>query len=170
MNLESRITWEKLAIELELLGSDDPSSLTQLLIGLNCLLWPLERPEWCSRTINFMAYDLMAKSEGLGEAERFQLLNDYFFRQKGFQILSAKVGDLNENHLLIKPVLTQRAGAPIVIALLYLHLVSHLDLPAYLIPLRHHVLLKWVRAGRSCYIDLASNGEVLGEEQPCAPP
>jgi len=112
-----------------------------------------------------MAYDLMAKSAGLAEPDRFQLLNQYFFQDKGFQIIDLPDQDYHSDHLLIRSVLQTRQGAALIIALLYLHFASHLDLPAQLIQLRRHFLLKWVRSGRSCYVDLTGQGHILAEEQ-----
>lgn len=165
MQVESRMTWEKLAIELELLGSEDTSAIMQLLVGLNSWLCPEDSMEWASRNVNFMTYELMAQSEGLTEAERFELLNKYYFKTKGFQVLQLKPQETQERHLLLKPVLENRAGAPLAIALIYLHFAAHLDLPAYLIQLRNHYLLKWVRGGHSSYIDLCSEGRLVSEEE-----
>lgn len=165
MQVENRMTWEKLSIELELLASEDPASLIQLMMGLNHWLAPVESLESVNRTLNFMTYELMAQTENLAEAERFDLLNRYYFCAKGFQVLQLKPHETQERHLLLKPVLEERAGAPIAIALVYLHLAAHLDLPAYLIQLRNHYLLKWVRGGRSSYIDLCAEGRLVGEEE-----
>lgn len=159
------MNWEKLSIELELLGSEDPTSLLQLMMSLNSWLTPGESLEAVNRSLNFMTYELMAQTENLAEAERFELLNRYYFFIKGFQVLQLNPHETQEHHLLLKPVLEKRAGAPIAIALLYLHLAAHLDLPAYLIQLRNHYLLKWVRGGRSSYIDLCAEGRLVSEEE-----
>jgi regulator of sirC expression with transglutaminase-like and TPR domain len=165
MQNENRVTWEKLAIELELLASEDPATLVQLMTNLNGWLHPQESLEATSRTLNFMTYELMAQGENLPEAERFELLNQYYFGKKGFQVLQLKAHETLEQHLLLKPVIENRAGAPIAIALIYLHFAAHLDLPAYLIQLRNHYLLKWVRAGHSSYVDLCSEGRLVSEEE-----
>jgi regulator of sirC expression with transglutaminase-like and TPR domain len=164
MNSLDQMTWEKLAIEIELLNAEDPSSLMPLLLGLNRWLCPTDGIENTLRTINFMTYELMAGAENLTESERFEFLNKYYFTIKGFQVLELKPGEIQERHLLFKPVVEGRAGAPITIALIYLHLASHLDLPVYLIQLRNHYLLKWVRGGRSDYVDLCSEGRLVSEE------
>ena len=165
MQLDNRMTWEKLSIELELLASEDPATLIQLMMGLNGWLAPDEGLESCARMLNFMTYELMAQSESLTEAERFELLNNYYFKHKGFQVLQLKGHETQERHLLLRPVLEHRAGSPLAIALIYLHLAAHLDLPAYLIQLRNHYLLKWVRGGRSSYIDLCAEGRLVTEEE-----
>jgi regulator of sirC expression with transglutaminase-like and TPR domain len=165
MQSENRITWEKLAIELELLASEDPATLIQLMAALNGWLCPHESLESTNRALNFMTYELMAQGENLSEAERFDLLNDYYFRQKGFLVLQLKSHETTEDHLLLKPVVERRSGAPIAITLIYLHLAAHLDLPAYLIQLRNHYLLKWVRGGHSSYVDLCAEGRLVTEEE-----
>lgn len=159
------MTWERLSIELELLASEDPTTLIQLMLGLNSWLTPDDSLEASSRALNFMTYELMAQSEHLSESERFQLLNDYYFKRKGFQVLQLKGQETLERHLLLKSVLEHRSGAPLAIALIYLHLAAHLDLPAYLIQLRNHYLLKWVRGGKSSYIDLCAEGRLVSEEE-----
>lgn len=165
MNYESRVTWEKLALELELLVTEDPSSLVPLLIGANSVLWPGEGMEWCSRNINFMSYELIAKCENYEESDRFHILTDYFFDQKGFQLIPLNKAHLKEEDYLIKPVLSQRTGSALTISLIYLHLASHLDVPAYMIRLQEHYILKWIRSGKSNYIDLANGGRLFSEEQ-----
>ncbi len=164
MNFDSRITWEKLALEIDLLVAEEPNSLVPLLIGLNTLIWPNEPQEWSFRAINFMTYELISLTESYTESDRVHILNDYFFDQKGFQIL-ARREDLDENSLLMKPVLSKRLGAPIPITLLYLHLATHLDLPIYPIQLNDMSVLKWVRGGKSNYLDLKSAGRVLTQPE-----
>lgn len=165
MQFTSTASWEKLAIELEMLATEDPSSLAQLMATLNSWLVPQDSLEAANRTLNFMTYELMAQAETLNEAERFALLNHYYFKLKGFQILELKASETLERHLLLKPVLEARAGAPMAIALIYLHLAAHLDLPAYMIQMRNHFLLKWVRGGHSSYIDLCNEGRLVCEEE-----
>ena len=104
-----------------------------------------------------MTYELMSLAENYTESDRVHILNDYFFDQKGFQIL-ANLEDLDEGSLLMKPVLSKRLGAPIPITLLYLHLATNLDLPIYPIQLNNMSVLKWVRGGKSNYLDLKNAG------------
>lgn len=159
------MTWEKLSIDLEMLGSEDSVTLTHVLQGLNGLLTPQDSPEWASRALNFMTYELMAQCEGLEESDRFERLNEFFFRQKGFQFFSNPQGDLSESQLLLRPVLESRVGTPLMIALLYLHLAAHLDLPAYLVGIKGAYIMKWVRSGHCTYVDLCQDGRILTEAQ-----
>lgn len=163
MLIDAQSSWDKLAIEVELLNTEDPSSLIQMMVGLNGLLWPDESMEWTARSINFLTYDLMARSEKLDEADRLQFLNEEFFEKKAFQV--APLGPTTDHHLLIKPVTERRLGLPIAIAMIYMHLASHLDLPAYLLQLKNQFLLKWVRRGTVNYIDLLTQGRVLTEPE-----
>jgi regulator of sirC expression with transglutaminase-like and TPR domain len=164
MNFDSRITWEKLALEIDLLAAEEPNSLVPLLIGLNAMLWPNEPQEWSFRTLNFMTYELMSLAESYPESDRVHILNDYFFDQKGFQIVSG-ADEPNEMHLLMKPVLTKRLGAPIPVTLLYLHLATNLDLPIYPIKLNNMSVLKWIRSGKSHYLDLCCAGRIMEQSQ-----
>lgn len=164
MHFESRMTWEKLALELELVASEDPSTLVPLLMAINSMLWPTESQEWTYRTLTFMSYELQALCEHKCEADRLQVLNEYFFKNKCFQIQPHTM-PLQACDLLIKPVLTQKAGCCLPVSIVYLHLASELDLPVHLIHANNHYLLKWVRGGKSCYIDLNQNGYILNEQQ-----
>ncbi len=165
MAFETRMTWEKLALELELLAAEDPNSLLPLLVGLNSIIWPADQVEACFRSVNFMCYELMAKCENKNESERARILNDYFFKQKSFHILSLRPGELSAAHLLIKPVLDRKAGSPLAMTILYLHLAAHLDLPIYAVHLKDQSLLKWIRGGQSCFIDLQQQGHMISEDQ-----
>lgn len=160
MNFDSRITWEKLSLEIDLLTAEEPNSLVPLLIGLNALIWPNDPQEWSYRTLNFMTYELMAQAESYSESDRVHILNDYFFDQKGFQILPLNSSG-DESTLLMGPVLSKRTGLSTPIALLYLHLATHLDLPLYPVRLRNMTILKWIRGGKSSYLDVANAGRVL---------
>ena len=164
MNFNSRITWDKLALEIDLLVAEEPNSLVPLLIGLNAMLWPNEPQEWSYRTLNFMTYEVMALAESYTEQDRLHILNDYFFDQKGFQILPNYDG-IAESALLIKPVLSKRMGCGLPVALIYLHLATHLDLPIYPVRLNSMSVLKWVRSGKSNYLDLANAGRILDSTQ-----
>lgn len=164
MHFESRMTWEKLALELELIATEDPSTLAPVLMAINSMLWPTESQEWTHRTLSFMSYELQTKCEHKCEADRLHVLNEYFFHTKCFQIQPHTM-ELQACDLLIKPVLTQKAGCCLPVSMVYLHLASALDLPIHLIHANNHYLLKWVRGGKSCYIDLNQNGYILNEQQ-----
>lgn len=165
MLIESRVTWEKLAIELDLLSRNEGPSVISLLFGLNSWLQSQEAVEPQIRQLNFMVYELIAKSEGLSEVERFNLLNQFFFIDRNFSILPLKASELQEHHFLIKNILETRSGAPISMVLLYLHFAQKLDLPINLMQIRHHYILKWERGSFSNYIDFLNDGQILNDER-----
>ena len=160
MNLESRITWQKLSLELELLSSEDPSTLVPLIVGLNSALWPEQDYERIHRSINFMTYELISKAEGYEEEDRYQILNDYFFDQKGFQFVLPQEHSSNPSDLLVEPVLQNKKGESLPLAILYQHLANHLDLPIYLVNMNSMLVLKWVRVGKSNFIHLFDHGRI----------
>jgi len=165
MQTVNNLTWETLSLELDLLSTEDPHSIVPLLVGLNYLLRPDSDQDWCQRKINFMNYELAAKCEGHSEVDRFHILNDYFFDLKGFKASNIDQKCAVEGDFLIRAILSKKLGSPLIISLLYLHLCNKVDLPAYLINHSGMGLLKWVRSGKSSFIDLSRSGRILSEGQ-----
>lgn len=164
MNFDNRITWERLSSEIEMLAAEQPNSLVPLLMSLNSILQPEESQEWSDRTLKFMTYELVNLADNYAELDRLHILNDYFFDQKGFQIVSANHTP-NPDHLMMKGVLTKRIGAPLPVTLLYLHLATHLDLPLYPIKLNQMTVLKWIQSEKTHYLDLCAAGRLLEQSQ-----
>lgn len=165
MVLESRITWEKLCLELELISKEEPKSLIPLLIGINCILNLDDSHDWCSRTVNFMVYELAALCENKTESERFEILNQFFFETRDFQIKNVGRSSLTSSEMLIRTILEERAGASLPILILYLHLAHCLDLPIFAIHQPRHHVLKWVRGSKASFIDLAESARILDDEE-----
>jgi regulator of sirC expression with transglutaminase-like and TPR domain len=65
----------------------------------------------------------------------------------------------------MKCVLDERCGHPLPIVFLLLHLAHFLDLPMALLQARHHFLLKWVRSGKTIYLDLYNEGRPLSDQE-----
>ena len=164
MVTDSRITWEKLCLELELLREEEPKSLLPILIGVHAILRGDEFQDWCVRNVNFMVYELAAQCEGKSEAEKLDILNDFFFVQKDFQITHLNRNMLSEKDCLIRHVLTDRAGAALPMAMIYIHLATQVDLPLALVNLESLNICKWLRGSKCSYLDLARSGSVLGDE------
>jgi regulator of sirC expression with transglutaminase-like and TPR domain len=164
MHLESRVTWKKLCLELELMAGEDPVSIVPVLIGVNALLANPEAQEWCCRQINFMSYELQSRSLQMPEFERFELLNKYIFSERGFQMLPNDQACL-DSEFLFKGVLANRRGSGLTIALIYMHLAADLEIPVTLLHVENHLMLKWVRSGRASYIDLNNHGSLLTEAE-----
>jgi len=163
MTFETRFTWEKLVLELKLLRNEDFGALVPLCIGINTLLWPKDGAESCFRQVQFLGFELMKTCEPLNESERWEALRAFIFEEKGFQISSHQ--DPSEKDVLMKPVLDDRAGHPMAIVFLLLHLSHFLDLPMALLQARHHFLLKWVRSGKTIYLDLYNEGRALSDQE-----
>ena len=138
---------------------ETPSSIIPFVVDIHSLLDP--QAHQCLRKINFMSYEVAAQGKNYGELDRLHLLNDYFFNTQGFQISE------EENHRLwsVHHVIDERRGAPLPVALIYLHLAAYIDLPFYLIQLQGFRIIKWVLGKHSKYINLASRGALLDEKQ-----
>lgn len=167
MHIKQRVAWEKLNLELELLNTEEPGSLLPILVNFNRLIQPDENFESFQRQLNFMIYDLQSKTEGLCEEDRFHILNDYFFDLKGYQTTSlgtTPCSIIDEHTWLLLSVCHNRKGADLPVTLLYIHLATQLDLPAYLIHGPSHCILKWVRSGgQSQFIDVSRRAKLLTE-------
>ncbi|MBK9041251.1 MAG: hypothetical protein IPL83_19215 [Bdellovibrionales bacterium] len=165
MHRHQHITWTKLSLDLQSLSPQEPASLASILIGISAILDPQGSPEGLNRALNFMIYELSALSTDLGAESRFHLLNDYFFNRRGFRnrSLADAVCPLMFQDLVLLPVLTQKMGHPIVLAVVYNHLATQLDLPIYIVNSAFSHLLKWVKAGQNCYVDLTDHGRLVPE-------
>lgn len=164
MVLDSRITWEKVSLELELLTKEEPQCILPLLIGINCLLRGDNFQDWCSRTINFMTYELGAACEGLTEDERLNKLNEFFFESRDFRINELTRANLSDRDLFVRDVLSERGGGALPLAILYTHLAFQVDLPMMVVNIDDLCLVRWARTHNACYIDLANKGRILAEE------
>ena len=149
----------KLSIEPDLLSVESPSSLIPLIVDINSLLD--DQALQCLRKINFMSYEIATQCDNYVESDRLHILNDYFFSTQHFQIHKEKCHKLwNIHH-----VIDQKQGAPLPIALIYLHLATYIDLPFYLIQLQEFRMIKWPLGKHSKYINLADQGRILDEKQ-----
>lgn len=162
--MDSRITWEKVSLELELLTKEEPQCILPLLIGINCLLRGDNFQDWCSRTINFMSYELGAACEGLSEDARLEKLNEFFFETRDFRVNQLNRSDLSDRDLFVRDVLSERGGGALPLAVLYTHLAFQIELPMMVVNIDDLCLVRWARPNRACYIDLANKGRILAEE------
>lgn len=165
MTFETRFTWEKLVLELKLLRNEDFDALMPLSIGINSVLWPRENVETCFRQVQFMAFELSQKCESLNEAERWERLREFLFKERQFHISNNRIKDVEDRDLLIKCILDERCGHPLPVVFLILHMAQFLDLPIALLQARHHFLLKWVRSGKTLYMDLYNEGRPLTDHE-----
>lgn len=165
MVLDSRITWEKLGFELELIAKEEPRSLLPLLIGINSLLKMDEGQDRTLRAINFMTYEIAALCENKNEADRIRHLNEFLFHTRDFRVCNLNRKSLTSKDLLLSSVLEERSGGCVPIALLYLHFAQELDLPICLVNQNQYNLMKWVRGSKCEYMDISEKGKTLTEEE-----
>ncbi|MGZ3722327.1 MAG: transglutaminase family protein [Bdellovibrionales bacterium] len=165
MTLESRYTWEKLILELKLLRNEDFGSLVPLCIGIQSVMWPKDNHEPVLRGLQFMGFELLKSCENKSEAERWEILRTFVFDEKGFQLSAERPKEISEDAVLMRSVLEDRIGHPLPVVFLLLHLAHFLDLPMALIQARHHFLLKWVRSGKTIYMDLYNEGRALSDQE-----
>jgi regulator of sirC expression with transglutaminase-like and TPR domain len=165
MTFETRYTWEKLILELKLLRNEDFGALVPLCIGINTLLWPRDSADACFRQTQFMGFEILKTCENFNEGERWDALRSFLFEEKGFQLSSNRLKDVTEKDVLMKWVLESRCGHPLPVVFLLLHLAHFLDLPMGLLQARHHYLLKWVRSGKTIYLDLYNEGRALSDQE-----
>ncbi len=165
MQFDTRFTMEKLALELKLLRNEDFGALVPLAVGINSVLWPNENVESCFRQIQFFGFDVLKNCDGMCEADRWETLRRFIFEEKGFQLCSARTQDVCEDDVLLKTILSERIGHPLPVVFLLLHLAHFLDIPMALIQARHHFLLKWVRSGKTLYLDLYNEGRALTDQE-----
>lgn len=161
ITLETRYTWDKLVLELKHLRAEDFGALVPLCIGIQSVLWPNDNLETCQRNVQFMGFDLVKNCEGLAEAERWEILRTFLFEEKAFQLSSIRLTEIDEDTLLMKSVLEERVGHPLPVVFLLLNMAHMLDIPIALIQARHHFLLKWVRSGKTIYLDLYNEARAL---------
>lgn len=122
--------------------------------------------DWMVKRVQFMAYELRTHTPY--EASPFELceiLNDYFFEQKGFSAV-AKIHEAKDplTCLLLQRVLSSRTGAPVVLSLIYSFLATQIGLKLEFVDLRPTCFLKCVVDGASHYIDMNGRGRILSSE------
>lgn len=158
MILTTKITWEKLNLELGLLKQEEPGSLLPILLGVNSLLQPQESIENVAQQIQYMAFEIRNLCEDLNEEDRLKTLNAFFFGKSQFQLLHECT---REDQLLISTVFDQRRGHALALSHLYLHFAKLLDLPMTLLQGVPEYLIRWNRGQKSFYINLAQEGAMI---------
>lgn len=158
MIFTTKITWEKLHLELGLLKQEEPGTLLPILLGVNSLLQPQDSIDSLAQQIQFMGFEIRSLCQNQGEEERFHILNDFFFKKSQFQLIEESN---REDHLLIRPVFENKQGHCIAISHLYLHFASLLDLPMTLLQGVPEYLIRWNRGQKSFFVNLAQEGTVI---------
>ena len=158
MIFTTKITWEKLHLELGLLKQEEPGTLLPILLGVNSLLQPQEALENVAQQIQYMGFEIRSRCEDKSEEERLKALNDFFFNKSQFQVLHEAN---HEDHLLIAPVFENRRGHSMALSHLYLHLAKFLDLPMCLLQSVPEYLIRWNRGQKNLFVNLAQEGAVV---------
>lgn len=122
--------------------------------------------DWIVKRVQFLAYELRSHTPAHSTPlESCRILNQYFFREKGFNAVS-RLQDIPDasTALLLHRVLVTRTGAPAVLSLLYSFLACQIGLRLEFIDLRPTCFLKFVENGVSRFIDLTREGRVLSSD------
>jgi regulator of sirC expression with transglutaminase-like and TPR domain len=165
MGFDTRVTWEKLLMEIRHLQPEDGGSLIPAMVGTNAIIFPSENAEACFRQIHFLAFELTTACEGLCEKDRWSKLIEFFFETKKFHALSSSSWpNVTEKDLLMKHVLANCAGHAFPITLLFLHLSLAIALPIHLVEARQKFIVKFCYQGQTSYLDIA-RGRVLTETE-----
>ncbi len=122
--------------------------------------------DWMLKRVQFMAYELRTHTPF--EATPFELceiLNDYFFTQKGFKAIP-KIHEAKDplTCLLLQRVLSTRSGSPAVLSLIYSFLATQIGLRLEFVDLRPTCFLKFVVSGVSHYVDMSGEGRMLSSD------
>ncbi|MBT4762230.1 MAG: hypothetical protein HOO06_11070 [Bdellovibrionaceae bacterium] len=166
MFLNSKITWEKLRLELEIIKTAPPLSLIPILYGFNALLDEKANIESSSHTLLQLSYELKKNCDELPDEDKLNYLNEYFFEQQGFQLSDTNNQNKKLDCWLPEQMIQNKEGAPLLIALLYQYLAFELNLPLQIIFHPHFTLVKWIRPGKkSRIIDLSLHGLVLKDKE-----
>lgn len=165
MTFETRVTWEKLLLEIRNLQTEDCASLVPLMIGTNAIIAPKESVETVFRKVHYLTFELMEMCKDMPAPARWQKLHRFFFQEKKFKILTARWSDLCSEDLLLKPILETHAGHPLPMTLLFLHLALSIDLPVSLVQARHQFILKYANEETTSYLDILQNGRLLSEDE-----
>jgi regulator of sirC expression with transglutaminase-like and TPR domain len=161
----TRVTWEKLLLEIRNLQNEDCASLVPLMIGTNAIIAPKEAVETVFKKVHFLTFELTEASKDLALKERWHKLHRFFFEEKAFKILTSGWSDLCSQDLLLKPILETKAGHPLPMTLLFLHLALSIELPVSLVQARHQFILKFASADSVSYLDILQNGRLLAEDE-----
>lgn len=165
MGLWTRVTWEKLLLEVRHLQPEDDALLIPALIGTNAVLTPRNDVERCFAQVQFLSFELQQFVKDSGVGERWQKLREFFFQQKNFRIQTSSLKEVQDRDLLLKPILSDKSGHPLPMTLLLLYLAKSIDLPVHLVQARQHFILKCSVSGKCSYMDVMNGGQILTDSE-----
>ncbi len=123
--------------------------------------------EWMIKRAQFFAYELESiLPEELDERDRLAFLNRFFFHTKCFKCLT-EMAHLSRpsDAFRMSRVLAARAGAPLVLALLYAFLAERIGITLEFVDFNPAWFLRWREGGRSRYIDVTRGGATLSSDE-----
>ncbi len=161
-------------MELQLDGTSHGAAYSDLVLHrmlqemstVSAQLEPSIHRDWVVKRVQFLAYELRSQTPAHSTpGESCEILNRYFFGEKGFSAVS-RLQDVPDASpaLLLHRVLTARAGAPAVLSLIYSFLACQIGLRLEFVDLRPTCFLKFIDKGVSRFIDLTRDGRVLSSD------
>lgn len=162
---ETRMTWEKLLLEIRNLQAEDYSAILPLLTGTNAVISPRQNFESVQRQIHYLTFELCNRCENLTVAEKWEKLRQFFFERKEFRIAAASWSEIREDDLLIKPILENHIGHPLPVTLLFFHLALAVGLPVTFVQARQQFVIKLCDAGLTSYLDVLQDGRILSDTE-----
>lgn len=114
--------------------------------------------DWMIKRIQFLGYELQTLARHAAtEGEKLNVLNKFFFESKKFRC--------EPNSYRLNRILIDRAGAPLILELLYAHLADRIGVTLEFVDLKPTCFLKWYDAGRSRFIDISRGGSTLSTDE-----
>lgn len=123
--------------------------------------------DWMIKRTQFFAYELQALvDESWSERDRLSYLNRFLFDAKCFKCVN-EIGHLNRpsDAFRMSRVLAARAGAPMMLALIYSFLAEKIGVRLEFVDFNPAWFLRWNENGRSRYIDVSKRGATLSNDE-----
>lgn len=167
MDVNQKIRWDKLNVDLELLTVSDPNSLIPVILDIHTLIFGEDDSNNTLRKLNFMGYELQTRTENLTETDRQSILSDYVFNEKQFLISALSGKTIDQNDWQLPYTIETKQGCSFIISLIYVHLAQNIELPIYLINSKEDNILKWVKGNEPTYLDITANATEISEKKMC---
>jgi regulator of sirC expression with transglutaminase-like and TPR domain len=123
--------------------------------------------DWMIKRTQFFAYELVSiLPEGLDERARLAFLNRFLFDSKCFKCITEMATLTRPSDAFrMSRVLAARAGAPMMLALIYAYLAERIDVALEFVDFNPAWFLRWNDGGRSRYIDVTRAGATLSIDE-----
>ena len=121
MDITQKIRWDKLSVDLELLTVSDPNSLLPVILDIHSLIFnEHDDSNNILKKLNFMGYELQARTENLTEADRQSILSDYVFNERQFLVSALSSKTIDQNDWQLPYTVETKQGSSFIISLLSL--------------------------------------------------